>query len=117
MGIKLVCSVCEAYIRDVPLNRVSTITGKELCVICEEKIENIYGEIEKIKKDTVIKINLVWDKANDELKSVERFRESTLHKCNVLFEQKSAQVAQAMKDIVEGKKKKEEKSEKEEKKD
>ena len=107
MAIKIHCRVCGAYIKDIPFDRVSTITGKELCILCDERIKEIYAEIDVFKKDTVVKINEIWDKAREELKQVETFRTRMINRSEALFNQKAAEVDALIKNILEGKKKKE----------
>jgi len=107
MALNITCRVCGAFIKEVPIDKVSTITGKELCVLCDEKIKKIYKEIDELQKDTIVKVNEVWDKAREELKQVETFRQRIIHRCEALFNQKAAEVDTVIQNILEGKKKKE----------
>jgi len=107
MAIKLYCRVCGAFIKDVSPDKVSTVTGQELCIICADNIKKIHEEVEKFKKDTVVKVNEIWDKAREELKQVETFRQRMIHRCEALFNQKSAEADTIIQNLLEGKKKKE----------
>lgn len=107
MAIKLYCRICGAYIKDVAPDKISTVTGQELCIICSDNIKKIHEEVDKFRKDTIIKVNEIWDKAREELKQVETFRARMLHRCEALFNQKSAEADTVIQNLLEGKKKKE----------
>jgi len=108
MALKLYCRICGAYIKDVSVDKASTITGQELCVICADKIKLIHEELDRFKKDTILKVTEIWDKAREELKQVETFRTRMIHRCEALFNQKAAEADTIIQNLIEGKKKKKE---------
>ena len=55
MAVKIVCSMCQVFIKDVQTNEINRITGKEICKGCVAKLDEAHGfittSIKQFKQD------------------------------------------------------------------
>jgi len=55
MAVKIVCSMCEVFIKDANANELNRITGKEICKDCAAKLDEAHGfitvSIKQFKQD------------------------------------------------------------------
>ena len=42
MAVKVFCSACDAFIKDVDIQELQKLTGKEKCTDCGKKIQELY---------------------------------------------------------------------------
>jgi len=85
MTIKLHCTVCGKYLKELPLSEAKAITGKETCGICSEKIALIFSDLDKLEKDSYQKINEMFEKVKTGYVKFSNLHTSTLQqiKCTI----------------------------------
>ena len=50
MGAKIYCNVCDMLIKDVKLEEIGKITGKEICTACAKRIDSVFGQFAEVMK-------------------------------------------------------------------
>ena len=47
MAVSIKCSICDKHIRDVAIHEVKALTGKELCDVCKDRMDEIFKEVDE----------------------------------------------------------------------
>jgi len=64
MAVKVHCSACDIFIKDVEANELNKLTGNEKCEECGEKIKDLY----KILDDKIKEYNDTINKRHEQAK-------------------------------------------------
>ena len=61
MAVKVVCSICDEFIKNAEDMR--SLTGREVCGRCGKRIDETFQHLDKSIKDFDIEIKSMYDKA------------------------------------------------------
>ena len=65
--IKIHCSLCEGFIKDITLAEVSNLTGTEICQECKAKLNTVMVELRKIHIGYEKQLEELYTKAKADL--------------------------------------------------
>ena len=85
MSIKLHCTACEKFIKDLSENETKKTTGKELCDGCATKIKSIFADIEKAAADYHKNLDSLYGEAEREYNRFQKFREQNQSQVKVVL--------------------------------
>ena len=63
MGLKIHCHICDKFIRDVDVNSVGGLTGKEMCRDCYDRVQGLFGDVEKAQKKFMADLEKLYKQA------------------------------------------------------
>ena len=76
MAIRLFCSKCQGYIRDVKPKEYTPELDTAICADCERRIAIIHDGLRKTQSQFIHRVNTLYDKSvaelEDLLKNVEK---------------------------------------------
>ena len=52
MAVKVHCSICDKFIKDVSNHEFQRLTGEEICEGCGKKVKSVYGKLDKLVSDS-----------------------------------------------------------------
>ena len=56
MAVRVHCSICEKFVRNVEQYDFQKLTGHEICKKCGERVSKVYGELDKLVTDSTKEI-------------------------------------------------------------
>jgi len=75
MAVKIECSICGVFIKQVEPYEFQKLTGKEFCKDCGDKVNGVYRELDKLVddllKDVADKkkaITVLYNSSNEKMK-------------------------------------------------
>lgn len=63
--IKLFCSACQQFIRNINGKDVGVLKGDEICEDCQNHITGLYNDVDKTAKQGIVRI----ERARDDIKA------------------------------------------------
>lgn len=66
MSVKLYCNACEKFLKEMDEKETRSITGKELCKSCEERINQAFKGIDNAQKKYQSEIDALYNEVKKE---------------------------------------------------
>lgn len=67
MAVKVFCNQCQKFIKDAELNEMKKLTGEEICLACQTYNKSAFDEVDKLRRETVSKVNKICNDVQLEL--------------------------------------------------
>ena len=101
MAVKVFCSICEKFIKDVPENEIGTLNGREICEPCGKKVSTILSELDTLKGKHDEELKKAHATAMQKYKRLEGDYVKYSTKANDLYFRAQQELKDTLKDILE----------------
>jgi len=104
MAVKVHCSICDKFIKDVDNYEFQKLTGKEMCNKCGAKVSGMYQKIDNLKDDFAKEAILIQQRMKKTTESFNKVMERYSKDIASFYTTRTAEIDSRMQDILEGKK-------------
>ena len=104
MAVKVFCSACDEFIKDVDIAELQKLTGKEKCTDCGKKFAELYQLVDKLIKDYTAEIEKMLGQAKKKYSTLDEVHNKFHSSAQSLFTTTRAEIDSHLHSILEGKK-------------
>lgn len=100
MAVKVHCSVCEKFIKDIHGKDISALTGKEICSECGDKIDGLFKNMEDAVADFIAKSKVEYEELQKRMVALTKAHSKYESDAKSLLTTMSAELRRRQRDLL-----------------
>ncbi len=105
MAVRVFCSACDEFIKDVEAGELQRLTGKEKCEDCGKKIKELYQSLDVHHKEYVAELEKKYAAAKRKYSNLDQVHNKFHADAQSLYTTTRAELDSHLNSILEGEKK------------
>jgi Skp family chaperone for outer membrane proteins len=101
MAVKVCCSICDTFIKDVLENEIGKLNGREICDECGRKVSTVLKQLDDLEKKHVDEIQKAHAKAVQRYKKLDTDYRKFMTDSKDLYFRARQELNDTLKDILE----------------